>query len=89
MTTRVLAYCDFRSSQVPGAKVAIRPKKGPKRPESHHQDTENIDETTNKGSNHPKMDGFFRFFPLLPFIPEPTESREWRGFSRDAAGGQN
>ena len=57
-------------------------QKPPKRPEIHRQDAEYLDGTTNKGSNHPKMEGFFPCLPLNPLHPPADGDAVAAGFKK-------
>ncbi len=61
------------------------PNSGPnplKRPQIHHRDTENLDETINGGSTHPKMNGKTPFRPLNPTISRRPVTRVRPGSKR-------
>jgi hypothetical protein len=49
-----------------------KPQKGR---EIHHQDAENLDETSDEGSNHPKLHGTPRSSPSTPTIPRRPVTR--------------
>jgi hypothetical protein len=64
----------------------VVPKFGPKplkRPRIHRQDAETLDGTSNKGSNHPKMNGKLPSSPLNPHHPAPTVTRGRAGTESD------
>ncbi len=58
-------------------------QKPPKRPEIHRQDAAYLDGTTNKGSNHPKMEGFFPCLPLNPLHPRADGDAVAAGFKKE------
>jgi hypothetical protein len=56
--------------------------KSRKRAEIHRPDAESIDETTTKGSNHPKIDSYYPFRPLNLLHPLADGEAMAAGFKK-------
>jgi hypothetical protein len=53
-----------------------------KRPQIHLTNAETLDGTIDKGSNHPKMEGFFPCLPLNPLPPRADGDAMAAGFKK-------